>query len=214
MKLMYPLQSQNDYTELRYSLRSVEKHFPKSEIIIVGDTIPEWITGVTQIHVKDIPGRKQLTIRKKILAALEYSEEIFFLSDDVYLLKPPTNKFYFHRTLKENGEAGAKPLAEQLTSLNKPIDSYDVHCPIIYERDKFRGLEMFPAECIIKSMYGNFYEVQGVPMPDYKINQKQAVEQIKVSIKDRPYFSTGPSGLKYALPILEELFDRKSNFEV
>jgi hypothetical protein len=211
---MYPLQTQNDYTELRYSLRSVEKYLPGAEVIIVGDTLPDWITGITQIEVKDTPGRKQLNIRRKILAALEYSKEIFFLSDDVYLLKAPEYKFYKHRTLKQNGESGAKPLTDQLTALNKPIDQWDVHCPIVYEREKFRALDIFASECIIKSMYCNYHEIEGVIMPDFKVNSKMTAEQIKNTIKDRPYFSTSPVGLKYALPVLEELFDRKSNFEL
>lgn len=68
MVIVYPLQHQNDYTELRYSLRSLEKYFTGSyEVVVVGDKIPDWLTGVTQIVIPDITGRKQLTIKKKNL---------------------------------------------------------------------------------------------------------------------------------------------------
>lgn len=214
IKVMYPLSEQADYTELKYSLRSIDKYFPGKEVIIVGHNLPEWITGVTQIHVKDIPGRKQLNIRIKILAALEYSKEIFFLSDDVYLLKEAEQKYYFDRLLSNIGEGGAKPLSDQLKALNKPTNCWDVHCPIIYERNKFRALEVFTGECIIKSMYSNFHEICGEYMPDFKVNRKMSVEDIKLAISDRPYFSTGPSGLIYCLPVLNELFPLKSKYEL
>lgn len=217
MELMYPLQSQNDYTELRYSLRSLEKHLPKSEVIIVGDTIPEWITGVTQIHVKDIPGRKQLTIRKKILSALEYSKEIFFLNDDYFFLQdidPGNFPYYYFGNIRESGESGARPLREQLATKGKNIKHFDIHCPIIYERDKFRALEVFTSDCLIKSMYSNFHDIEGVPMPDTKINSQHSTHGIKERIKNKIVFSTGPGGLKFALPVLQEFFPHKSRFEL
>lgn len=217
MKLFYPLQAQHDYTELRYSLRSVEKYVPNSEIIIAGDTLPDWVTGITQIHVKDIPCKKQLTIRKKILAALEYSKEIFFLNDDYFFLRPvqPENfPYYFHGNVRESGESGARPLKEQLEAKGKDIKHFDIHVPIIYERDKFRALEVFSSECIVKSMYANFHEVPGVAMPDTKINSQQSTIGVKERIKDKIVFSTGPAGLKFVLPVLQDLFPKKSRYEL
>lgn len=208
---MIPIQRQSDYTELKFVMRSLKDW--AEEVIIVGEDIPDWIKNVTWIDIKDIPGRKQLSIRKKIISALEYTPEFLFLSDDVYLLEKPTKTFYSSGTLRQIGEAGAKILSAQLEALNKPIKCFDVHSCIYYERDKFKQLEIFTADCVIKSMYGNFHEVESVTMPDFKVNKKMSPEEIKLAIKNRPYFSTGPMGLKYAIPILNELFPNKSNFE-
>jgi hypothetical protein len=212
MTVMIPLQPQVDYTELKFTLRSIEKW--TGVVIIVGEDLPEWITNVTRIEVSDIKGKKQLSIRKKIISALEYRPEFLFLSDDVYLLSEPKRVFYSSGTLKQIGEGGSKPLQAQLEKLNKPTKCFDVHCPIFYEREKFKALECFTSECIIKSAYGNFHEVESINMPDFKINHKMTPAEIKQAIKDRPYFSTGPQGLKYALPVLQELFSNKSKFEL
>ena len=102
MIVCYPLTTQLDYTELRYSLRSIEKYLQDvEEVIIVGDNLPDWINNVTQIILPDIKGKKQLSIRRKILAALNYTDEILFMNDDVYFLKPSNDfPYYYHGYLK------------------------------------------------------------------------------------------------------------------
>jgi hypothetical protein len=212
MTFMIPLKPQDDYTELKYCLRSIANG--ADEVIIVGSDLPEWITRITWIDVSDIVGKKQLSIRKKIISALEYKPEFFFLSDDVYLLTEPTKEFYSSGTIRQIGEGGARQLADQLEAKRKPIRCFDVHCPIWYEKEKFNALEVFTSECIIKSMYGNFHEVESINMPDFKVNRKMTPAEIKEAIKNRPYFSTGPQGLQYALPLLQELWPYKSKFEL
>lgn len=212
MIFMIPLHPQEDYTELKFVLRSLEKW--ADEVIIVGDDLPSWIKNVTWIPIKDISGRKQLSIRKKIISALEYKSEFLFLSDDVYLLTETQKIYYSDGSIKNRGESGSRPLQIQLEGMGKPLKDYDVHCCIYYEREKFKELEVFQAECIIKSAYGNFHELESIEMWDFKVNKKMAPEEIKQAIKNRPYFSTGPQGLKYALPVLEELWPLKSRFEL
>lgn len=212
MNCMIPLKPQDDYTELKFTLRSIQKW--ADEVIIVGEDLPLWAKNVTWLPIKDIPGRKQLSIRKKIISALQYKSEFLHLADDVYLLTEPKKIFYSSGSIKNRGESGSRPLQAQLEAIGKPIKDYDVHCCIYYEREKFKALEVFQAECIIKSAYGNFHELESTAMPDFKINSKMTPEEIKGAIKNRPYFSTGPQGLKYALPVLAELFPLKSKFEL
>lgn len=214
MKLFYPLYPQSDYTELRFSLRSFEKYLKPTEVIIGGVHLPEWITNVTQIKIKDLPGRKQLNIRRKIYAGLTYTTEFLFSSDDVYLLKPYKLAYYSSGTLKKQGESGARICEEKLRQLGKPEKIYDVHCPIFYRQDFKTVMENFPAGSVIKSAYGNFLELDSGPMWDCKVDKKIDADKIKNWIAERPYFSTGPAGLSSAFPILQELFPKKSKYEL
>lgn len=218
MVIMYPLQSQNDYTELLFSLRSIEKYFSKpKEIIIVGDRIPDWLTNVTVITVGDIVGRKQLTIKKKIIASLRIAEKIFFMNDDVYLLEETDGysyPYYFMGSLSMVGESGARPLQDQLKKMKKPEKNFDIHQPLVYDQRFIEVFEKFPPDVIIKSCYCNFLNIEGIPYLDFKINKKMNQREIEMTLLHRNYFSTGPVGLGSAIPVLQKLFPDKSKYEV
>lgn len=218
MTVAYPLKNQNDYTELKYSLRSIDKFLKKPyQVLIIGERLPDWITNVTLIMVPDFPNKKQLTIKYKIMAALEHSEEIFFMNDDVYFLKqtdPKSHPYYFHGDLVAVGEGGARPLRSELTILNKPTKNFDGHFPLIYKRDFKKVFENLREEVIVKSGYCNYLGIEGEFAPDNKLIAQKTPEVIKDFIKDKPSFSTGVNSLPYAKPIMEELFKTKSRFEI
>lgn len=217
MRIVYPLTFQNDYTELLYSLRSVERFIKKPyEVVIVGDLLPEWIINITHISLPDIPGKTVLSVRRKVLAALQYADDdIFFMNDDIYLLEPADKNFpyYSSGTLKGKGEAGAAQLLKQLTQLDKPV-KYFGHYPCIYKKDFGQVLENFNADCLTKSAYCNFVDAESVEVSDCKLLYAKPPGYVREFIKERPSFSTGVLSLKLALSVLEELFPDKSNFEL
>jgi len=215
MTVTIPLQQQLDYTELKYCLRAIDKFLPGIPVVIIGAQVPEWITGVTQIKIKDIVGRKQLTIKTKIHAALQYDPEIICIHDDIYLLRPFEFKYYYWGDLTLNkSESGARILRNELQAQGKPISHYDVHNPFIYELSKFEALTTFSSDTVVKSAYGNYWQIPAELMPDVKIDRKTDARDIKAIIKNRPYFSSGSLGVRSCLPVLEELFPQKSCFEI
>ncbi len=214
MTIAYPLKSQSDYTELRYSLRSIARYLPNLEVIIIGEKLPVWITNVTLIKVEDITNRKQLTIKYKILAALEYSDEIFFMNDDVYLLQPPTYGYYYHGDLISVGESGARPLLTQLKAMGLPTKNFDGHYPLVYRRDFGKILEKFAHDVIVKSAYCNYLKIEGEYVPDNKLISQKTEQDIKGFIHGRPSFSTGTTSLPKTLPVLHELFPSKCRYEI
>lgn len=217
MVVMYPLQSQNDYTELMFSLRSVEKFFTiPFEVVVVGDKIPNWLTNVTQICVPDILGRKQLTIKKKTYSALELYEKIFFMNDDVYLLDYTDGQYpyYYQGSLTHVGEGGARPLSNELTKMGKQIKNFDLHQPLIYD-NRFKDVfANFSSDVIVKSCYCNYLGIEGEHHTDLKVNRKIEQADLETALKGRKYFSTGPSGIGFAIPVLKKLFPEKSYFEL
>lgn len=217
MKVVYPLLTQLDHTELKYSLRSLDKFMIGSfEVVIVGNQVPDWITNVTQIKVNDVSGRTQLSVRRKILAAVEYvKDDLFYMNDDFFLMKqtdPLTYPYYSTGTMNKIGESGAAPLVKQLTEIGKPI-KYFGHYPCIIKQDFKEVLQNFTAECINKSAYCNFISAGTIEIPDCKLKEKTRIEVVRAFVKDKPCLSTGPASLKSALPLLEELFPEPSQFE-
>lgn len=215
IRIVYPIQVQKDYTELLYSLRSVEKHItPPYEIILIGSELPDFVTNVTWINLGDIPGKKQLSIRRKILAALEYTDEILFMNDDVYLLQIFILQYFYSGTLKSYAESGSKSLMKQLEEMGKTIKHFDGHYPLVYDQRFKEVSELFSEDVILKSMYCNYLGIEGVEFPDNKIIKQKDSLSVREFIKGKPAFSTGIYSLKLALPILNELFPKKSKFEI
>jgi hypothetical protein len=216
MKIIYPLKKQDSYLELKFSLRSLEMFYPEhGEVIIVGDEIPDWLTGVTQLCVADVPGRKQLSIRKKILAACEYCNKFLFMNDDVYLLNGDAFPYRWHGTLKKYSESGTRQVEKKLIELNLPTKLFDGHYPLIYDAVVFMNVSRyFHPDSIIKSMYCNFLNIEGEFGLDCKLLKAMKPDEIYKFIEDKPCFSTGALSLQSAIPVLEKLFPNKSKYEV
>lgn len=216
MTIAYPLTVQSDYDELMFSLRSVEKYIKKPyQVVIIGDLLPDWITNVVHINLPDVKNKKQLSIRRKILAALTYADEVLMMNDDIYFLQPTkTFPYYWSGMLKHYSEAGTRQLEKRLTELDKPVKHFDNHYPIIYKQDFKIASEEFPEECIIKGMYCNYHEIEGEFIADCKFNQVTSQIGLKRFMKNKKCFSSGIYTVKPALAVLQELFPYKSHFEV
>lgn len=215
MIFFYPLAAQKDYIELMYSLRSIEKYAEPTEVIIVGSQIPDWLTGVTWIKLEDIKGRPVLSVRRKIIAALEYAKQpIVMMNDDMFLLRPHT-EFPYHRSgeLKSIGESGALPLRQQLEKLHKPTHYYG-HYPCVVDTDFASVTEIVDQDSIIKSAYCNLKEVSSQPVPDCKLMNDSPRVFVESFMVNKPCISTGVKSLKCVLPVLEGMFSEPSKYEV
>ena len=211
MTICYPLKSQSDYSELKYSLRSIERFYRGNEVVIIGSKLPDWIDNVTWIRVEDIPNRKQLTIKYKILAALEYTDEIYFMNDDVFLLEPPTFKYYYHGDLASVGESGARPLLKQLQSFGKPTKNFDGHHALVYRKDFAKVMDNFAHDVIVKSAYCNYLGIEGEKIADNKIISKKV--DVRQFMQDRNSISTGVTSWGIVQPVVAEIFKQKSYYE-
>lgn len=215
MTVVYPLALQSDYTELKYSLRSIDTYLPKPfEVVIIGEKIPDWLNNVKWIQLPDVPNKKQLSVRRKILAALELSDEILFMNDDFFFLKHSDIPYYVNGALKTYSYSGSKQLQVRLAELKKPSRHFDLHYPIIFRKNFVNILENFPADCLIRSAYCNYLGIEGEQISDCKFLRAPKPEAIQQAIETKPFISTGEHSIKSILPILLELFPKKSYFEL
>lgn len=212
--VVYPLTVQLDYTELKYSLRSLDKFLPKPfEVVIVGNVIPDWITNVTQIELPDVTGRPMLSVRRKVIAALHYRDEFLFMNDDIYLIDTYKPTYYSSGTLKGKAESGAKQTCDQLAKYEKST-SYYGHYPAEYKNDFIDIVSRFTDDCITKSAYLNCKGVESVEVKDCKIITPLKPKETLSFISNKPCFSTGPRSIDSVLPVLQKLFPNPSIFEI
>jgi hypothetical protein len=235
MDLVYVLGSGSRWgdNELRYSLRSVEKHLKGyNNVYLVGDK-PDWVRNVTHIPKQDIQC-KECSIKEKILAACydhRISDDFLFLNDDHIFLKNICISEiypYFYGTLSEwisrrsPKERYFKCLSNAKSELERfglPTKHFDIHVPVIYNKTKFiQAMDTYnwnlPEGMVIKSLYGNTFFDNPVEYLDCKINEGISLEQIKKKVKGRFCFSFGDKGLNMHLKyFLNKNFLNPSSYE-
>lgn len=214
--------SKHNNLELRYCLRSIEKHLKGcGDICIVGE-FPTWLRDV--IHIPFADGRrKQLNIRDKILAACDddrVTDDFLFFNDDFFLLEDiQANevKYCYCGNLAKNSEPAGRKLAGKLYERGFDNLNFDIHLPIVYNKDKFRhAVHAFDWETdlTIKSLYANYWKVTAEIYPDLKINTFMNYGMIKKAITGRFMFSVGDFGITPGMKHLwAELYPSKSKYE-
>lgn len=224
--------SRHNNTELRFALRSVEKHLTGyGDVFIVGEK-PDWLRNCIHIPCQDYGDKtydKERNIYTKIMAACaddRVTDDFLFMNDDHFLL--------------QGYEAGNFPyycqgwLSEYMTVTDYkhtvrnmlkvfPDDTpyFDVHAPIVYNKAKFEAALSqldwsWPFGYCIKTTYCNaVVGLQSVEYPDLKINQCHTGTQIQRLIASRPWFSIGDRAFDGAIKnVLQELYPRKSQYEL
>lgn len=223
--------------ELRYCLRSVEKHLSGyGRIFIVGE-LPLWLTGVVHIPCNDVPGHwnRDKNIYSKIIAGCDddrLSDDFLFMNDDHFLLKDIViGDFpFFHQGLLEDKidrmnsaipyRKVLKNTVEYLKRYGFESFDFDIHCPIIYNRVLFKNMlpvnwDWPPYGYSIKSMYCNINTISGIESVDLKVSDKSERGTIYNSLKERSFFSIGDKCLHGDMKqVLEEIYPKNSKYEL
>jgi hypothetical protein len=220
MQVVITVTPQVDHSELRYCLRSLVKYLEDLDgVTVVGKIIPAWLTNVEWIELPDVSAQKQISIKRKIIAALHRHDKIFYCPDDVYLLKHcVTSNFpylYDGELVKRNKEGSAGRLKQRLVELGKTYWNFDCHYPLVYEKDFIEIIKNFDGSCIIKSAYCNYKWVKGMRTVDAKIMPKQITDaQIENHCKYLYAFSSGDQSKYSIIPYLAKKLPEISKFEV
>lgn len=149
------LGSRHDNLELRYCLRSIEKHLSGvGNIWLIGES-PEWVQNCFHIVCLDNTSswKRAENIYRKIMAGCnrpDLSDDFLFINDDHYLITDyVAGEFpYYHRGIIDlnnfvSNQPQLKQYSNTLKAFGNPGDilDFDVHSPILYNKRQF--LETF-----------------------------------------------------------------------
>lgn len=222
MRLVIPYRlPQDGGIELRYSIRSMVKHFkPLSGVLLIGDK-PEWFTG-DHIPFADIPGEKERSMQLKVLQAPDeffcYSNDDFFAQQDFDEYTP---KYY-------DTDCGDMATRHPIESYRKMYNNclprwlnYDIHTPMLMTSKRFKAaFEKMDAQTPIKTTVGNFHGRRFPIVPNYerladcKIKGEHSYDEIIYATKDRPFFSTHNNAINAdMINFLESKYPDVSPFE-
>lgn len=227
---LHPTGSKWGNTELRYALRSFEKHLRNvGELYIFSErqTAPDWLINCTiDSTVKDLPlGRnKEYNIYRKLLRACEVIGQPFlYANDDHFLLtEHDANNFpnYYDGTLAdllakvERGNPYRVTVKNTIEAIGE-MANLDVHCPMIISDKQIKGANQTDKISwkksygyLIKTIYSNLERTQQVK--DLKHQDPNTLPDLT----GRPWFSVGDKGLSEPFKaMLEELYPEKSRWE-
>ena len=219
-----------DNEELRYSIRSVMASFPDAKVWVVGGK-PSWYKGsfifVQQRSAKYINAVNNL---KQICSSKEISEQFVLMNDDFYIIEN-INKVDTHHggllldkinlykklTSKSGYILKLEKTLNKLSdlSIKSPLD-YDLHVPMVMEKEKLATTLKHGGEFLWRSMYGNLFNLGGEQIDDVKIySEGPLVAKSYSLIKDKhKYLSSTDTSFEIIYNnILKDLFKTKSIYE-
>lgn len=225
--LIYILKADIDTEELKYSLRSVEKNFPINRVWFVGGQ-PEGLEPDIRIPHKQVGSSKWEMIRSSMWKAVNderLSEDFFLFNDDFFVMEPvDTDSFrnFVDGTLERridelHSESGMNAytrtlfkLEQELKTMHEPTMNFDVHLPMLLNKEQVRSTLYKCSSPQMRSAIGNINRLPFVIHPDVKVYDLESVpvNETYLSTNDDT-FRKGNVG-KY----IRETFTTKSRFEV
>ena len=225
--LIYILKADIDTEELKYSLRSVERNFPINRVWFVGGQ-PEGLEPDIRLKHDQVGNSKWEMIRSSMWKAVSderLSEDFFLFNDDFFVMEPvDTDSFrnFVDGTLERridelHSESGMNAytrtlfkLEQELKTMHEPTMNFDVHLPMLLNKEQVRSTLYKCSSPQMRSAIGNINRLPFVIHPDVKVYDLESVpvNETYLSTNDDT-FKKGNVG-KY----IRETFTTKSRFEV
>ena len=226
--IIYPLKSggsKNDNFELRHSLRSVEKNFePDIPVFLLSAIRPGFLSE--KVNFVRAEGYMEA-----MRAACDIAEEIVWMNDDIYFLKPTDWEYlrFWRRGQKPVGPKQRKNLIESKNGwrhrLGRTLETcrekglecfkYSSHTPYLYETDKLKEtIEEFDIgyKTAIETAYGNLWEVPVIKGGEKLRRYKDHAFDLDLSGKR--FFNHNDNGLRaHSTGFLRGMFPNMSIFE-
>ena len=224
--IVYILKDDIATEELRYSLRSIEQNFPHRFVWFVGGQ-PKGLKPDRLLRHNQFGANKWLKIKSSMLEVVkqeELSDEFFLFNDDFFVTKPFEKEFvnFTDRTLtdriedfrRENSHLNryARTLVqteEELKAQGHETLNFEVHLPMLFEKNKVEAALHSCFSPQMRSIYGNITGCKVIDRRDVKVN----------SLSDIPYgtdfVSTNDTTFTYGNVgmYIRDLFKEPSRFE-
>lgn len=187
--VLYLVRPSEDNDELKYSLRSL-KNLNHGRVFIAGYK-PSWVDERVEYIPAEQTENKYQNIRNNWLAALNdtrLSDNFILMNDDFFIMSPtkdvmPLRRLenidhYIQLFSKVNPESyyveTMKSARDLLREWNVKSDySYELHTPMLFNKRKMLHLfDKLPSNypvSHIRTIYGNYYGINGSPIRDVKV---------------------------------------------
>lgn len=227
--LVYPLKDCQTNEELRYSLRSVEKHAKNyGKVITIGGTV----TGIKPdlaIPLRQTGGTKydkvNMTFREICLNS-SISENFVLMNDDFFLMQDVDMsklKTYYRCSMADYLQIIIDALCpstytERLARSSMALEllgfdtkCYELHIPMLFNKHKLlEVIGAFYGFCGTRSLYGNYHKIKATKMQDCKVFTKG-----EDFVKDLPFLSTTDASFRLGAvgEYIRNQFKEKSKYE-
>lgn len=214
--------------ELRYSIRSVVKNAPVSNVWVVGGK-PEWYSGHF-IPTKPV-GNAFENVRnnlRHVIANPEISEDFVLMNDDFFIIRNVNSvSLYYGGVLNkryhEHQElAGPNFYASFLDRTDRALKkmgikeplNYELHVPMPFNKTKLS--ETIEQKFSIRSFYGNYHNLGGEDLVnDVKIYSHAQFRDASSTLENgTPFVSTEDGSFIQIKDYLNELFPDASPYEL
>jgi hypothetical protein len=232
--LVYILGTGGHPDELKYSIRSMQKHLHGLDRIFVVGSRPVGVY-VSWIPLDDPDTKNRAkNIYQKILAACstpDISDQFVCASDDHFLLKdfqaeklPSYYSGCLSETLgimspKNYYRKHVEVTYQALKRMDLPTRDFNVHFPVVYDKRLFPRVTQkydwtIPNGYISKSLFLNSMRIDGEQIKDCKISTPKTKTAIYRKIKNAPFFSTDTYAMNPEMwQVLEELFPESAKLQ-
>lgn len=213
--------------ELRYSIRSIVKHFPKASILIVGEA-PSWYDGDILLVKQDSAKYSNVSNSLRAISKSTLVKNKFILmNDDFYFLQKKTG--YYHEGSLESKYEAYRDISGVASYSQKIVDtlnqlrkmgyenpkSYELHVPFPVEKAKLLKIVRHK-NLLWRSIYGNMFDVGGRKMSDVKVYGDSAMDfkSYDYLSGSSPFLSTSDFSFRQVLDnLLKDYLSEKSIYE-
>ena len=227
MDIVYPVRPGELNEELRYSLRSLEAHYPAARTVWIVGYKPSWVTDVQFIDGNAGP-TSHANVYRNVLAAVSHPEvddDVVVFNDDFFVMEPVTEiDTRYRSTLDEHlalprlkntnswwkQSLTTTKICMQAVGVANPL-SYELHVPMPCKKGLMREtLERFievtpnnPPQW--RTLYGNLHVSAATKTPDAKVFRPGRLP--------KPFLSTSDASWRQFRKPVTDLFPKPCRYE-